>query len=297
MGREISYLEAGLRVAQPFYQAHAWMSRRSAIIKVANYSILAGTSSAFSQGVGPFDHSYGAWDAFLKKHVKWLPDGKQSRVNYKGFAADRAELKRLLDSFSAVAKADFERWSREQQMVFLINAYNAFTIEVILTKYPDLKSIKDIGSFVSSTWKKKFFTLLGEERNLDWIEHEQLRPRFKEPRVHVAVNCASIGCPALPPEAFTPAKLDPQLEEGMLRFLGDRTRNRVSDGRLEVSQIFKWFKEDFESGNKGFSRLEDVFAKYADPLTTVPIEREKLRARAMPITYLDYDWSLNDMGR
>ncbi len=273
------------------------LSRRFAIAMIANYSILTGTSSTFAQGSGGFDHSYAAWDALLKKHVKWLPDGKQSRVNYKGMAADRAELKKLLDSFSAVPKADFDKWTREQQMVFLTNAYNAFTVEIILTKYPDLKSIKDIGSFVSSTWKKKFFTLLGEEHHLDWIEHEQLRPRYNEPRIHVAVNCASIGCPALPPEAFTPAKFDAQMEEGMVRFMGDRTRNRMTDGKLEVSQIFKWFKEDFEKGNKGFAKLEDVFAKYADQLTAVPAEREKLKAKSVSVSHLDYDWSLNDLGR
>ena len=273
------------------------LSRRGAIIKVANYSILAGTTSTFAQVFGGFDHSYAAWDALLKKHVKWLPDGKQSRVNYKGMAADRAELKKVLDSFSAVPKSDFDKWTREQQMVFLTNAYNAFTIEIILTKYPDLKSIKDIGSFVSSTWKKKFFTLLGEEHHLDWIEHEQLRPRYNEPRIHVAVNCASIGCPALPPEAFTPAKFDAQMEEGMVRFMGDRTRNRMADGKLEVSQIFKWFKEDFEKGNKGFTKLEDVFARYADQLTAVPAEREKLKAKSVSVSHLDYDWSLNDLGR
>ncbi len=229
--------------------------------------------------------------------MKWLPDNKQSRVNYKGFAADRAELKKVLDSLSAVSKADFDKLGREQQMAFLINAYNAFTIELILTKYPDLKSIKDLGSFVSAPWKKKFFTLLGEERHLDWIEHEQLRPRYSEPRVHVAVNCASIGCPALFPEAFTAAKLDAQLEDGMVRFLGDRTRNRYADGKLEVNMIFKWFREDFEKGNKGFSKLEDVFAKYADQLTPNPADREKLRAKTVPVSNLDYDWSLNDVGR
>ncbi len=233
----------------------------------------------------------------MKKHVKWLTDNKQSRVNYKGFAGDRAELKKVLDSFSAVSKADFDKFSREQQMVFLINAYNAFTVELILTKYPDLKSIKDLGSFVTPPWKKKFFTLLGEERHLDWIEHEQLRPRYNDPRVHVAVNCASIGCPALFPEAFTATKLDMQLEDGMRRFLGDTTRNRFADGKLEVSMIFKWFREDFEKGHKGFNKLEDVFAKYADQLASNPADREKIKAKSVSISNLDYDWSLNDMGR
>ena len=245
----------------------------------------------------PFDHAYAAWDALLKKHVRWLPDGKQSRANYKGFAADRAALKGVLETFSTVPKASFDGWSRAQQMAFLINAYNAFTVELILTKYPDLKSIKDLGSFVQSAWKKKFFTLLGEERHLDWIEHEQLRPRYNEPRVHAAVNCASIGCPALRDEAFTAAKLEAQLEDGMRRFLGDRTRNRVKGNQVEVSNIFKWFREDFEKGHGGFKQVQDVFAKYADLLSDAPAEQAALKARSLAVRHLDYDWSLNDAGR
>ena len=244
-----------------------------------------------------FDHTYAAWDALLKKHVRWLPDGKQSRANYKGFAADRAALKAVLDSMSAVPRATFDGWSKAQQMAFLINAYNAFTVELILTKYPDLKSIKDLGSFVQSAWKKKFFTLLGEERHLDWIEHEQLRPRYNEPRVHAAVNCASIGCPALRDEAFTAAKLEAQLEDGMRRFMGDRTRNRVKGNQVEVSSIFKWFREDFEKGHGGFKQVEDVFATYAEQLSDQPAERAALKAKSLGVGFLDYDWSLNDLGR
>jgi len=244
-----------------------------------------------------FDHSYAAWDALLKKHVRWLPDGKQSRANYKGFAADRTALKTVLDSLSAVPRATFDSWSRPQQMAFLINAYNAFTVELILTKYPDLTSIKELGSFIQSPWKKKFFTLLGEERHLDWIEHEQLRPRYNEPRVHAAVNCASIGCPALRDEAFTAARLEAQLEDGMRRFMGDHTRNRVKGNQVEVSSIFKWFKEDFEQGHGGFKQVEDVFAKYADQLSDQPAERAALKARTLGVGHLDYDWSLNDAGR
>lgn len=248
---------------------------------------------AFAQ----FDHGYAAWDALLKKHVKWLPDGKQSRVDYAGFRADRAELRKVLDAMSAVPKAEFEGWSREQRMAFLINAYNAFTVELILTKYPDLKSIKDLGSILRSPWKIEFFSLLGAKRHLDWIEHEELRPKYADPRVHAAVNCASIGCPALRPEAFTAAKLDAQLEDGMVRFMGDRTRNRAKDGRVEVSSIFKWFREDFEQGHQGFRRVEDVFAKHAAQLTDDPALQAKLRERALPVSHLDYDWSLNAAGR
>ena len=244
-----------------------------------------------------FDPSHSRWDALVKKHVRWLPDNKQSRVDYAAFQADRVALKVVLDGLSAVPKAEFDTWPREQRMAFLINAYNAFTVELILTKYPDLKSIKELGSFVQSPWKKKFFVLLGEERTLDWIEHEQLRPLYNDPRVHGAVNCASIGCPALRNEAFMAARLEAQLEDGMLRFLGDRTRNRVQGGQLEVNAIFKWFKDDFEKGQQGFSRVEDVFAKYAAQLSDKPEEQARLRAKTLPVRHLEYDWSLNLVGR
>jgi hypothetical protein len=243
-----------------------------------------------------FDHGYTAWDALLKTHVRWLPDGKQSRVDYAAFARDRAALRRVLDAFSAVPAADFERWPAAQRMAFLINAYNAFTIELVLTRYPELASIKDLGSLFRSPWKIEFFQLLGAKRHLDWVEHEQLRPKFADPRVHAAVNCASIGCPALRPEAFSAARLDAQLEDGMQRFLGDRTRNRVRDGRIEANPIFKWYREDFEKGQQGFSRLEDVFARYALQLSDRPDEQAKLRERALPVSFLDYDWSLNDQS-
>jgi hypothetical protein len=270
------------------------VSRRFAIISIATTLIFTGAKPAFSQS---FDHSYAAWDALLKKHVRWLPDNKQSRTNYKGFAADRAELKKVLESLSAVSMAQFTAFSKDQQQAFLINAYNAFTVEVILTKYPDIKSIKELGSFNRGPWKNEFFTLLGEKRHLDWIEHEQLRPKYAEPRVHAAVNCASIGCPALFPEAFTASRLDAMLEDGMRRFMGDRTRNRYDNGKLQVSNIFKWFKEDFEKGNKGFGKVEDVFAKYADLLTLDETARNQIKAKTVSISHLDYDWSLNDTGK
>ena len=142
-------------------------------------------------------------------------------------------------------------------MAFLINAYNAFTVEKILTRYPDIKSIRDFGKVFGNPWKDKFFTLLGQECTLDGIEHEMLRKHgaYDEPRVHFAVNCASIGCPMLREEAYVAERLDAQLEEQAERFLSDRTRNRYSaqTGALEVSKIFDWFKEDWTSGYRGFA--------------------------------------------
>ncbi len=264
---------------------------RRAIISVALGAVFLPATSAFSQ---TFDHNYSAWEVLLKKHVKWLPDNKQSRVNYKGFAADRAELAKVLESLSAVSQAQFNAWSKDQQMAFYINAYNAFTVEVILTKYPDLKSIKELGLFNRGPWKNEFFTLLGAKHHLDWIEHEQLRPKYAEPRLHAALVCASIGCPALFPEAYTAPKMEAMLEDGMRRFMGDRTRNRYENGKLQVSSLFKWYREDFEKGHKGFNKLEDMLAKYADLLTPDAAAQAQIKAKTVSISHLDYDWSLND---
>lgn len=245
----------------------------------------------------PIDQQYGALDALLHKHVRWLPDNVQSRVDYAGLKAENAALKKVLTELSSLTQNEFDQWTAPQQMAYLINAYNAFTLELILSKYPDIKSIKDLGSLFQSPWKQKFFKLLGSERSLDWIENDMLRLRYKDPRIHVGINCASIGCPALRPESYTAAKLDTQLDDGMLRFLGDRTRNRVRDGKLEVSSIFKWFGEDFEMGNKGYSSVSDVFARYATQLSDDPVTRNALRNKTLAIVYLNYDWTLNDKGR
>lgn len=244
----------------------------------------------------PFDHDYNAWNALTKKHVHWLQDNVQSRVNYAGFKQDRAQLAPLLAEWSAVTPAEFEQWPAAHQTAFLINAYNAFTIELILTKYPDVKSIKELGSTFSTPWKKKFFTLLGAERNLDWIEHDKLRAHYHDPRIHVAIVCASTGCPALRPQAFTPAALEGELEDSFMRFMSDKTRNRVQDGMLHVSPIFKWFAEDFEKGNKGFKNTLDVFARYAKQLSNDPATQEKIRNRSLMVKYTDYDWNLNDIS-
>ncbi len=120
-------------------------------------------------------------------------------MRYAGFVQDRSALKSYRDSLSQVSAAEHSGWSKAQQMAFLINAYNAFTIEKILTRYPDIQSIWDFGKLFGNPFKDRFFKLLGQDFSLDMIEHETLRKpgNFNEPRVHFAVNCASIGCPML----------------------------------------------------------------------------------------------------
>ena len=255
-------------------------------------------SAAFAQS---FDHGHAAWTALLKKHIVLLRNGQASQVRYAGFAQERDALKAYLAALAAVPKATFDGWTKPQQMAFLINAYNAYTIELILTKYPDLKSIKDLGSFLESPWKKKVAPLLGTTMTLDQIEHDTLRKRgaYDDPRIHFAVNCASIGCPMLREEAFVGDRLDAQLDEQALRFMSDRTRNRYDAGkqRLEVSKIFDWYGEDFRLGHKGIGSLEAFCAKYADQLAEAPADREAVRGQKAPIAHLDYDWNLNDVKR
>ena len=254
----------------------------------------AGTSAAF-------DHSHAAWDALLKKHVRHVQEGTASRVDYAGFARDRAPLKAVLDEYQKVRRPEFDGWSKPRQQAFLINAYNAFTVEKILTRYPNIKSIRDFGKVFGNPWKDKFFTLFGEPSHLDQIEHETLRKEgvYDEPRVHVAVVCASIGCPMLPNEAFTGEKLEQQLEEAMRRFMGDRTRNRYNpqSRRLEVSSIFDWYGKDFEKGHKGFTSVKQALARYADLLADKPEDRALVRAQKAEVSFLEYDWALNDVTR
>ena len=224
-----------------------------------------------------FEHK--AWDQLLKKHVVVLDGGKASQLRYAGMAQERGALKAYLASLSKVTEAQFKSWPKAEQMAFLINAYNAFTVEKILMRYPDIGSIWDFGKIFGNPFKDEFFTLLGRKFSLDRIEHETLRKHYREPRIHYAVNCAAVGCPMLREEAFVAARLEQQLEEQAVRFLSDRARNRYRDGKLQVSQIFDWFKEDFEPREKYFARYAKVLG-YA--------------GGAVPISFLDYDWSLND---
>jgi len=255
-----------------------------------------------------FDHQHRAWDALLKKHVVLVNEGTASRVRYEGFGHDRDALKAYLDSLAEVTSADFNTWTKARRMAFLINAYNAFTIDKILTRYPDIHSIWDFRKLFGNPFKDEFFMLFGEPFSLDHIEHGMLRKpgAYDEPRVHFAVNCASVSCPMLREEAYVGTRLDAQLEEQTRRFLSDRTRNRFdrAASRLEVSQIFKWYEVDWTSGYRGFAgdavplySREQFLAAYADLLADTEQARDLVGARKAPLAFLDYDWSLNGAKR
>ncbi len=244
-----------------------------------------------------FDHEHAAWTSLLARHVAWNAEGTATTVDYAGFASERAALKAYLDALSAVPKSGFDAWQKPQRDAFLINAYNAFTVELVLTGYPGLESIKDLGSLLRSPWKQRFFVLLGEQRHLDEVEHTLLRgaPDFNEPRIHFAVNCASIGCPALRPEAFTATSLDAQFEDQTVRFLRDRTRNRFDPANsvLTLSKIFDWYAGDFERGFRGSNTVTAFAGLYANALGDNPEERARIGRGAVRLAFGDYDWALN----
>jgi Protein of unknown function, DUF547 len=251
-----------------------------------------------AQGMG-FDHSHADWTALLRKYVRSVRNGQTTQVAYASFAVERTSLKAYIDNLSAVSNVSFAGWSMAQRQAFLINAYNAFTIELILRKYPDLKSIKDLGGVLSSPWRPKWIPLFGTTVSLDDIEHGMLRRRgdYDDPRVHFAVNCASIGCPALREEAFVASRLDAQMDEQTLRFMSDRSRNRFNPqrGRLELSKIFDWYGEDFRQGHRGIASLAAFAARFADQLADAPADRERIRSGKLDIAFTNYDWALNDV--
>lgn len=275
------------------------MSRR--IFRFLAALAFGAATLAGSAGALAFDHSYAAWDAFLKRHVRYLPGGNASRVDYAEIARDRAAFDAVIDADQKVTRAEFDAWSAPQREAFLINAYNAFTLEKVLTRYPGLRSIRDFGTVFGNPWKDRFFTLFGASTSLDGIEHEMLRKpgAYDEPRVHVAVVCASVGCPMLRNEAYLPERLEAQLEDAMRRFLADRSRNRYdpASGKLLVSKIFDWYGKDFEHGFHGYTSVKATLGRYAELLAERPADRAAVRDGLVDVGFLDYDWSLNDVER
>ncbi len=263
---------------------------RSGLIKTAmTTAILLSSAGAYAN----FNHS--SWDSLLSKHVTMTNGGKASVVNYAGMKSDKSKLDSYMDSTSKVSQSTFNSWSKDEQLAFLINVYNAGTVELVITKYPGIKSIKDIGGVFGSPWKQNFIPLLGKTRSLDDIEHNLIRgsKRYNEPRIHFAVNCASIGCPALLNDAFTASKLDKQLEQVTSKFLADSSRNRLKGSTLQVSPIFKWYKEDFETNWRGTKDLEGFLGRYSSSLGLNSTQTADLKSGKTKISYTDYNWNLN----
>ncbi len=243
-----------------------------------------------------FDH--GLFDQILAKHLVAKDGGQSTWVDYAKIQAESADtLDQYLAALSAVSAEQFNDWPQSEQLAFLINAYNAWTIQLIIDNYPGIDSIRDLGTWIKSPWKKSFIPLLGETLSLDDIEHGRIRAEgvYQDPRIHFAVNCASIGCPPLRTEAFTGDKLDQQLTEQTQLFLMDSSRNRVDGKKLELSSIFKWYRGDFEKGWLGYQSLSAFLYDYRQALGLNEQQSAQLKAEDFKIRFLDYDWNLNDV--
>ncbi|CAM1359356.1 DUF547 domain-containing protein [Tenacibaculum xiamenense] len=221
-----------------------------------------------------FISSYGQTSVFnslLKKHVD-----TKGNVNYKAFKNDEAKLQ---DYLSYLAKTSPQKsWSAAKTKAFWVNAYNAYTIKLILDNYP-LKSITNIKKGGKDAWNIKFAKVGGKNYTLNHIEHEILRKKFNDPKIHVGVNCASGSCPQLGNFAFTEANYEAKTDALMKKFVNDTKRNKISGDKVQISKIFEWFKGDFTKNGS----LIDFLNKYSNT---------KISSNAK-IKYLQYDWSLN----
>lgn len=253
------------------------MNRRYFLIFFLLGTIFMATISRVEETVAAAE-DHVIWAELLSKYVK--PGG----VDYAGF---RSEEKTLDNYLKVLEDIDSKTMSRDEQFAYYINAYNAWTIKLILSAYPDVKSIKDLGTFLQSPWEKKFVRIDRNLLTLDDIEHRILRPRFKDPRVHFAINCSAASCPPLRAEPYLGSTLDQQLDQSTRAFINSPNRYRLDGNALYVSRIFKWFAEDFNDDVVGF------YLKYArDDLKKQLTEKKDI----IQVKYLDYDWSLNDVS-
>jgi len=223
----------------------------------------------------PVEHEL--WDALLKKHVN-----NQGEVNYRGFIADSTALNAYLNLLST-HHPNKENWIENERLAYWINAYNAFTIQLIVRHYP-VESIKDIAGsipFVNSPWDIKFIEIEGETYDLNNIEHGIIRKRFNEPRIHFALVCAAVSCPILRNEAYTAERLEEQLEDAATSFFNDPEKNRISPEKAELSKIMSWYSGDFKN-------VAPSIREYVNRYSKVQISEKAT------ISSMDYDWRLNE---
>ncbi|QDU69911.1 DUF547 domain-containing protein [Engelhardtia mirabilis] len=235
-----------------------------------------------------FDLTHRAWTEILAEHLRG------DRFDYRAVTKDPSALNAYLASLAAVTPKELAQWKESDRFAFFINAYNAYTVSLVASNLP-LESIEDLSTEELPVWKRAFIPLgrhlegAGELLSLDQLEHQILRPRFEDARVHVAVNCASVSCPPLRAEAFRGSELDEQLDDQMARFLADESRNRFDaiTHTARLSKIFEWFAADFE---REAGSVNAWLALHGPP-------QHRAWVAAATIVYLDYDWSLNAVPR
>ena len=232
------------------------------MIRILILSLLVNFWAANAQ---PADHRQ--WTDVLQAYVS-----ENGAVDYKGLQNNKSGLESYLKLLSANAPND--EWSIDAKKAYWINAYNAFTIQLILKNYP-LKSIKDL----KRPWELSFIKIDGGKIALNTIEHEILRP-MGDPRIHFAIVCASKSCPKLLNYAYESETLDQQLDHVTKMFINDPSRNSISQSNVKISKIFKWFKTDFPKS--------EAFIAFLNNYSTI-----KILAKA-EIDYLNYSWNLNE---
>lgn len=234
-----------------------------------------------------FDHQYIEYAGLLQSYVS------RDRVDYAGLKSARAGLDGVVDQ---IGSADLSESSDVEKLAFYINAYNIITLRSIVDAYP-VASIKDI----DGVWDKKTWFVAGQKLTLNQIEHEILRVDFSEPRIHVAIVCASIGCPPLADKPYLADEIESQLQNAASRFALDMHYNRLDPltGRADLSSIFDWFGEDFieryyqAAAFSGLSKKENSAINFL--IGYFPADqRPDLLAMSYSIAYIDYDWSLNE---
>jgi hypothetical protein len=213
---------------------------------------------------------------------------KDGLVNYSALQKDPKALRDYLGQIAAVGESQFNHWTQSQQLALLINLYNAATLDLIVRHYP-IASIKKIGSLLKGPWDQPVVNLFGKTITLNHLEHQILRKKYNEPRIHFAIVCAALGCPPLRAEAYTADVLEAQLADQARTFLDTKAKNRVDLEKRVVflSPIFKWFAEDFE---------KQTVLKFIAPYYPADVQKE-LNKGGFKIRYTDYDWALNDASR
>ncbi|MDY7019824.1 MAG: DUF547 domain-containing protein [Cyanobacteriota bacterium] len=247
-------------------------------------------SSISSTQTKPF--SYESYDEVLSTYVD-----QDGQVDYKALKENRQKLDEFNASLATLSPEQFENWTEKEKIAFWINIYNSLTLQAIIENYPT-KSIRDI----PGVWKRLQFNVMGNNLTLDEIEHKILRVEFNEPRIHMGLVCASIGCPILIQEAYRGEKLERQLDQQTEEFLA-LSRNFVIDkqeNRVYLSSIFKWFGDDFIptyqaseqfAGNEKERAVLNFVSQYLDAS-----DQEYLVNGEYQVRYLDYDWSLNSQA-
>lgn len=225
----------------------------------------------------------------LDKHVK------SGLVDYEGLQKEKTLDKYL----KQLTETNPDKFNRNEKLAFWINAYNAFTLQIVRDNYP-VESITDlhtggkiIGFLIGKTvWDKEFITINKKKYSLNYIEHEILR-KMSEPRIHFAIVCAAISCPPLRSEAYEANKIDAQLEEDATRFLNDKEKNgfNVSSRNASLSKIFDWFDEDFGKNDK-------ELLKYISHFLNEDIKNDiSNNLNKWTISYKSYDWNLNKINK